>query len=65
MPVEKWTEEVLTVYKFGMNEKSLEATKYRLKKHMLSRIGSMPLKSVKPTHLQQILNDSMSVLIIA
>lgn len=61
MPVSKWTEEVLRVYKFGINEKSLEATRYRLNKHMLSRIGHMPLKSVKPTHLQEILNDSIGM----
>ncbi len=61
MPVAKWTEEVLRVYKFGINEKSLEATRYRLNKHLLSRIGNMPLKSVKPTHLQEILNDSLGM----
>ena len=58
MPVAKWTEEVLNVYKHDTGEASLSSTRYRLNKHMLSRIGSMPLKSVKPTHLQQILNDS-------
>lgn len=58
MPLSKWTEEVLRVYKFDVNEKSLDATRYRLNKHLLSRIGNMPLKSIKPTHLQEILNSS-------
>ena len=31
MPLSKWTEEVLRVYKFDVNEKSLDATRYRLK----------------------------------
>lgn len=61
MSLSKWTEEVLRVYKFGINEKSLDATRCRLNKHLLSRLGNMPLKSVKPTHLQEILNDSLGM----
>jgi len=56
MPVRKWAELALDTYKQNVSEDSLEATRLRLGKHVYSAIGSLPIRSIKPIHCQNIMN---------
>lgn len=58
MPLSKWTEQCLTIYKVNVAEETLAGTRYRLNKHLLESLGHMPLKSIKPAHLQKIINEN-------
>ena len=55
MTVAQWTEKALQVYKG--NNKNLEAMEMRIKKHILSQIGSLQLKKVTAIQCQEILNN--------
>ena len=54
MTVREWTEQALKTYK--ANVKNLKDMESRINKHILSEIGSRPLKSVTPIQCQKILN---------
>lgn len=55
MTVKEWTEIALDAYKKDV--KGLKDIKARINKHILSKIGNRPLKSVTPIECQKILND--------
>jgi integrase len=55
MLVKDWTEQALNTYK--ANVKNLDDAKSRINKHILSRIGNIPLKKVTAIQCQQILNE--------
>ena len=56
MTVKAWTEQVLETYKPNVGEDYREQMKARINKHILSYIGSTPIKAVKPLQCQAILN---------
>ena len=56
MLVEKWAQEWLDTYKgSGVSTETYNSYVYCLKSNVYPHIGKMPLKSVKPIHLQKIL----------
>lgn len=57
MPVSKWASRCLEVYKPNVSSSYMEQMKLRIDKHILSHIGGMRVKSVKPLQCQEILND--------
>jgi len=57
MTVRAWTEQALKIYKTNVTESTLYNHTCQINKHILSQIGNMPLRSVKPVHCQQILNN--------
>ena len=48
MTVKAWTEQVLDTYKPNVGEDYRDQMKARINKHILSYIGSTPIKAVKP-----------------
>lgn len=56
MSVRTWTEQCIKTYKVNIAESTLKDQRYQIEKHILSAIGSVPLRSVKPVQCQQILN---------
>ena len=56
MTVKQWTETALATYKPNVSEDYLSQMELRIKKHILSQIGSMPLKDVQPIHCQLVMN---------
>lgn len=56
MTVRTWTEQALKTYKSGIAEKTLRNQTYQIEKHILSVIGSTPLRLVKPIQCQNIMN---------
>lgn len=56
MTVKTWAERALVTYKPNVSEGVLDCMKMRINKHIYSAIGSMPIRSVKPIHCQQIMN---------
>lgn len=56
MTVRTWTEQALLTYKTGIKESTLKNQTCQIEKHILSVIGNMPLRSVKPIQCQSILN---------
>lgn len=61
MTVREWTEQALKTYKINVNDDTLEAMTLRINKHILSAIGSRPLKSVTAIQCQQILNAQVGM----
>lgn len=57
MTVRTWTEQALKIYKTNCSESTLYNHRSQIEKHILSQIGSMALRSVKPIHCQQIMNN--------
>lgn len=56
MSVREWSERAIEVYKSNVVDKSKEDFQRRVEKHILSQIGSFPLKSIKAVQCQEILN---------
>lgn len=56
MRVKEWIDRVLEVYKPNVSEEYLEQMKLRIRKHIVSEIGSYPVKSIRPLQCQAILN---------
>ena len=56
MTVRQWTEIAFDTYKPRMKPSIKKDAKSRIEKHILKAIGSMQMKSVRPVHLQRILN---------
>ena len=56
MKVQDWAEMALTTYKPNTAESTLHDMKLRIRKHIYSEIGSMPIRTVKPMHCQNIMN---------
>ena len=54
--VKAWTEKALATYKPNVSEDYLYQMTQRINKHILSAIGNMPVRSVKPLQCQEILN---------
>ena len=61
MTVRDWTDQVLTTYKAGLSEDYREQMELRIRKHILSEIGDLPLKSVRPIHCQAIMNHQIGM----
>lgn len=57
--VREWTKQALKTYK--ANVKNIKDVEYRINKHILSEIGSRPLKSVTPIQCQNILNAQVGM----
>ena len=57
MTVSQWTERCINVYKPNLSDDYRTNMMLRINKHILSAIGSLPLKSVKPLMCQEILNN--------
>lgn len=57
MPVSDWLEKCIEIYKSNCSKQTKKDMLYRLNKAVSSRIGTMPIKSVKAAHLQMILNE--------
>lgn len=56
MSVRTWTEQAIKTYKVRCSEETLKNQVYQIEKHILSEIGAIPLRSVKPIQCQAILN---------
>lgn len=56
MTVNQWTETALATYKPNVSEDYMSQMQARIKKHILSQIGTLPLKDVQPIHCQLVLN---------
>ena len=56
MSVRQWTEQALAVYKSGVSDSVLKDMKSRIEKHIMTPIGDLPIKSIKPVQCQMILN---------
>lgn len=61
MSVANWTKRCLDVYKPNVSEKYRKEMELRISKHILSEIGDLPLKSVKPLQCQEILNNQIGM----
>lgn len=57
MRVSDWTEICIDTYKTNLAERGRKAMKGRMKKWVLSSIGTLTLKQVKPLHCQSIMNS--------
>lgn len=57
MLVSKWAEIAIDSYKRNLNDKGREDMWLRVNKHILGRIGSLTVKSIKPIQCQSIMND--------
>lgn len=57
MPVKAWAEKWLTTYKGTVSHSTLQQYRYCLKNHIYPVIGDLPLKSIKPIHLQTIMTN--------
>ena len=57
MTVRQWVPRCLDAYKPNVSENYRKEMDFRIQKHILSQIGDMPLKSVKPLQCQDILNN--------
>lgn len=57
MLVSKWAEIAIDSYKRNLNDKGKKDMLLRVNKHILCRMGSMTVKSVKPIQCQNIMND--------
>ena len=55
MTVADWTEQAISTYKINVKDDS--SMRLRINKHILSKIGNRPLKSITAIQCQQILND--------
>jgi integrase len=56
MTVKAWAKQVLEAYKPNISDEYRSQMEQRISKHILSDIGSLPLRSVKPLQCQAILN---------
>lgn len=56
MTVSAWTEIAFKTYKANISHENYKNTMLRVKKHILSEIGYLPLKSVKAVQCQAIMN---------
>lgn len=56
MSVAVWAEKCLEIYKPNVSDDYLSQMRLRIRKHILSEIGPLPLRSVKPLQCQAILN---------
>lgn len=57
MLVSAWAEIAIDSYKRNLNKKGREDMLLRVNKHILSKIGSATVKSIKPIQCQSIMND--------
>lgn len=57
MKLSSWYEIYVTTYKVNCKEITLMNWKYKIEKQFISRLGQLPLKSIKPLHCQKILNE--------
>lgn len=56
MTVRTWTEQAIKIYKTNVTKDTLYNHTCQIEKHILSQIGGMSLRSVKPIHCQAIMN---------
>lgn len=56
MKLSSWYEIYVNTYKVNCKEITLMNWKYKIEKQFISRLGQLPLKSIKPLHCQKILN---------
>lgn len=61
MTVAQWTDRCMSVYKPNLSESYRKDMMMRINKHILSVIGSYPVKSVKPLQCQEILNNQIGM----
>ncbi len=57
MLVSAWVEIAIDSYKRNLNTKGRKDMLLRVNKHVLNKIGSMPIKSIKPIQCQAIMNS--------
>lgn len=57
MTVEAWAKRCIETYKTGAKENTRKSFTGIVDRYILSQIGSMPIKNVKPLHCQTILNN--------
>lgn len=56
MQVNQWYAEYVKTYRVGCKDITQKNYDCKMKKHVLSVIGDLPLKAVKPLHCQKVLN---------
>ena len=56
MTVKEWTKTALATCKPNVGDDYMSQMKARINKHILSQIGTLPLKDVQPIHCQLVLN---------
>ena len=61
MSVREWTKQAIATYKASVGDSYLEQMNMRINKHILSEIGDLPLKSVRPIHCQKIMNNQIGM----
>ena len=61
MTVRDWTKQAISTYKASVGEYYLAQMNMRINKHILSEIGDLPLKSVRPIHCQTIMNNQIGM----
>jgi len=61
MTVAQWTEKAFATYKTNMSDNVKKDTMLRVNKHILSVIGNLKLKQVKPLHCQEIMNKQVGM----
>lgn len=59
MTVKEWTDQAISTYK--INVKNESQMRLRINKHIISKIGSRPLKSITAIQCQQILNNQVGM----
>lgn len=61
MSVADWTKRCLDAYKPNVSDKYREEMDMRINKHILSEIGSLPVRSIRPMMCQEILNNQIGM----
>ena len=61
MSVRDWTKQAISTYKASVGDAYLDQMNMRINKHILSEIGDLPLKSVRPIHCQSIMNNQIGM----
>ena len=61
MTVQSWAEMALSTYKPNVSASVMRDMKTRIGKHIYEAIGSMPIRSVRPMHCQQIMNRQIGM----
>lgn len=61
MLMRDWIPIALDTYKAGVSKNVLKDMKLRINKHITEEIGYLPIRSVKPIHCQNILNNQIGM----
>ena len=61
MSLSAWTEQVLDTYRPNASDETVEQSRLRLRKHLLSDLGKYPVNKITPMQLQAVLNRQKSM----